>query len=259
MMPATSYSKMFKTESCLVASSIEHCKTLTSQAEQLEGSTVVLQEVDMGFGIADIVVIAYKDYSHNSLPLFLSKNDVLVYKLVERKKRLAINDIIKITRLSKQQVYCSIERLDSSAYILRLDDQVVEILNVYRSNISSTIAIEAKLKNWKRALHQAYRYKWFAAKSYVLLDKANLGPAVKNLVEFQLMGVGLLSLDMQGNLDMVFDPSLDKPIDEKMEMLLNEKVREQLHGTTCATMKLKKSSKRLSDNCCFHQSSEYHD
>jgi hypothetical protein len=46
-----------------------------------------------------------------------------------------------------------------------------------------------KLKNWKRALHQAHRYQWFANQSYVLLPESNIQPALKKIELFKNFNV----------------------------------------------------------------------
>jgi hypothetical protein len=57
------------------------------------------------------------------------------------------------------------------------------------------IAIEAKLKDWKQALHQAYRNLCFAHRSFVLLPKAAALTAMASLAEFEQRGVGLCYID----------------------------------------------------------------
>src|SRR5580698_5758639 len=57
------------------------------------------------------------------------------------------------------------------------------------------IAIEAKLKDWKRALHQAYRNTCFAHQSFVLLPKSIALTAFTFQAEFDRRRVGLCYLD----------------------------------------------------------------
>ena len=55
------------------------------------------------------------------------------------------------------------------------------------------VAVELKLKNWKRALTQAFRYKNYSHLSIVVLDENFVKPALKHLQEFQHFGIGLAS------------------------------------------------------------------
>lgn len=57
------------------------------------------------------------------------------------------------------------------------------------------IAFEAKLRDWKTALHQAYRNTCFAHSSYVVLPKATALNACQFLGEFEKRGVGLCYID----------------------------------------------------------------
>jgi len=57
------------------------------------------------------------------------------------------------------------------------------------------IAFEAKLRDWKTALHQAYRNTCFAHRSYVLLPKDAAFTAMQSLGEFEKRGVGLCYID----------------------------------------------------------------
>jgi hypothetical protein len=57
------------------------------------------------------------------------------------------------------------------------------------------IAVEAKLKDWKYALHQAYRNTCFAHQSFVLLPKKVALAAAAFRAEFERRGVGLCYID----------------------------------------------------------------
>lgn len=47
------------------------------------------------------------------------------------------------------------------------------------------ITIELKLKNWKRALAQAYKYKSFSDISYVCMGESNIDSVLKHLDMFE--------------------------------------------------------------------------
>jgi hypothetical protein len=63
------------------------------------------------------------------------------------------------------------------------------------SEADTLIAVEAKLRDWKSALHQAYRNTCFAHQSFVLLPKATALTALRFLAEFERRGVGLCYID----------------------------------------------------------------
>lgn len=65
-----------------------------------------------------------------------------------------------------------------------------DIVAVARAD-DTLIAFEAKLKNWRQALQQAYRNTCFAHQSYVLLPKATALLAASCIGEFERRRVGL--------------------------------------------------------------------
>jgi len=94
--------------------------------------------------------------------------------------------------------------------------------------VRSAIAIEAKLKDWRRALKQAYRYKWFAEMSFVCLPKMHIKSALTNLDEFKRYKVGLIQHSLENGLEVMYRPRPIKPICQEMKFLLNECLVKQL-------------------------------
>jgi hypothetical protein len=58
------------------------------------------------------------------------------------------------------------------------------------------IAFEAKLKDWKKGIQQAFRYRYFADKSILVMPNASIGPALANLHQFIELEVGLWGFDI---------------------------------------------------------------
>lgn len=56
------------------------------------------------------------------------------------------------------------------------------------------IAFEAKLRDWREALHQAYRNTCFAVESYILMPLAAAERAAAHALEFENRGVGICTL-----------------------------------------------------------------
>lgn len=59
------------------------------------------------------------------------------------------------------------------------------------SGNGSIIAIEAKLRDWRGALQQAYRNTSFASESYVLMPHAAIPRVLAHAIEFSRRGVGI--------------------------------------------------------------------
>lgn len=62
--------------------------------------------------------------------------------------------------------------------------------------VRSIIAIEAKMRDWRRALDQATANTWFASESFVLLPRRNCFDGIA--AEAEQRGVGVLSYDGAG-------------------------------------------------------------
>ena len=70
---------------------------------------------------------------------------------------------------------------------------------------------EGKLRNWKRAVYQATRYRAFAHRSFVVMPERYVRSAEAQLHIFRLSRVGLLALGEDGNLRVIMRPRLKRP------------------------------------------------
>lgn len=209
----------FKTEKGLVSLFRENIDLFF----KIEENPIVLEEVGLGFGIADLVISEL-----NSLETTLNREplnlvDINIYKLIEKKKKVTIDLVSEKTRCNKRQINSSLEKLIKGNFIQK-EDMYYVFTNKYELSFKRSIAIEAKLKNWKRALMQAYRYKWFADYSYVVLDNAHIKTALENIELFKRYNIGLISISSDGNIFKHNMPKKQKPLDIKMQILLSETI-----------------------------------
>lgn len=99
----------------------------------------------------------------------------------------------------------------------------------YEKNKNSTsfIAIELKLKDWKRAMKQAFRYRCFSNIVYVVLPENTANRAKSNTSLFEQYNIGLATFNTDQDFDIVFKPQLCNPFSES----LNTKLSEQIKGS----------------------------
>lgn len=90
------------------------------------------------------------------------------------------------------------------------------------------IAFEAKLSNWRKAIHQAWRNTSFADQVYVVLPRKHAAVAIKNRAEFNERGVGLCVVDENG-VEVVIHGSPNQPV----MPWLNRKAMDTLVGNGC--------------------------
>jgi DNA-binding MarR family transcriptional regulator len=189
-------------------------------------TTTVMEEVDLGFGIADLVISKLRTNTSNAKER-LTYFDAVIYKIIEAKKEISFQNLRQITKADVTSINRSLNKLIKDSYINKTDS-LITFRKTYQGVSYDSIAIEAKLKNWKRALDQAFRYKWFAKKSFVVLDSVYIKPAIANLEQFKKLNVGLAEINKSGKLHLHFNPAKKDPIDYKMWMLLNEVLKKSL-------------------------------
>ena len=91
-------------------------------------------------------------------------------------------------------------------------------------NQTITHAYEAKLSNWKRALVQAYKYKSFANRSYVIMDHDRVKSVLANTDKFCRANVGLISIEENGDVHQHYIPYFETPYSPRLETKFNKKI-----------------------------------
>jgi hypothetical protein len=88
----------------------------------------------------------------------------------------------------------------------------------------SIISFELKLKNWKRAVKQAFRYKSFSNITYVVLSAANVKAALSNIDIFEKYNIGLAKFGKENDFEILYKPLLDNPYSENLNLKLKENI-----------------------------------
>lgn len=89
------------------------------------------------------------------------------------------------------------------------------------------ITIEVKLKNWKRALQQAYKYRSFSDIAFICMDEKNIKPALENIDMFKRSNIGLLSIDKNNKVKIYYEPILQQAFVKSLREIANNKFVEQ--------------------------------
>ncbi|MBU7000875.1 MAG: hypothetical protein HXS51_08940 [Theionarchaea archaeon] len=160
------------------------------------GFDIVEREVPAGSGIADLVgIIVDKeelDFRIGS-SLFFKKN-LLHFKLLEKcnGEWLDLGEISSITKENPEKLRKSLNDLTPSYFCSKNDGNKI----LYRKKrcfapvAKSSIAVELKLRHWKRALVQAKRYFSVSNLSYVALPESSQSAIDTN--ELAKKGIGLI-------------------------------------------------------------------
>jgi hypothetical protein len=91
-------------------------------------------------------------------------------------------------------------------------------------------AYEAKLKNWKKAIFQAFRYKAFADFSYVIMDHDHVKPALSQLEKFKRSNIGLLSINDSGELITHYAPFQEVPYSPLTASRFNKMIIKEIYN-----------------------------
>ncbi len=167
------------------------------------------REFDCGFGIADAVIFKYK--KKQSL-LDLGNIDpewAFTLKALPYRKNFSLDYLCKLSGSSTTSAKKAINNFIKAGYCRSKDNNTYIKNRQPRELCYSIIAIEAKLKNWKRALWQASRYKTFASESWVVLDRRHASSAIKNIDTFKRFNIGLATFSTDGFYDEHYSPKKD--------------------------------------------------
>lgn len=214
---------MYNTEQILVNSILDRFEREGISIKKYNKKNIkILTEVKLGYWIPDIVIINKKNKISSIRDTVLKMFDISILDIIMKRKEVSINSLLDLTKSSKKQISNSLSILINEKIISKKWEDMFEYIN-YQVDISDCIAIEVKLKNWERALHQAHRYKWFANQAYVLLPETNIKPALKNIELFKKFNVWLLWFS-DSTLECYFEPEENLPISNQMSYLLNEQL-----------------------------------
>ncbi len=182
----------------------------------------VFKELNLGYGIADIVFVQY--YKEiNGRGKFFDYFDLSILKIIENEKKTTLEEIHNSTKTTTHKIRQSIKKLEEEGFIKIIDKKYLP-KKKYNIIVKNSIAIEAKLRDWRRGLKQAYRYNWFSSKSFVFLPQDNIDLAINDIALFQKLNVGLASINKEGEITIAYNPKHSEPHSERMSRLLNEKV-----------------------------------
>ncbi|MBE0647950.1 MAG: hypothetical protein IH596_09210 [Bacteroidales bacterium] len=88
------------------------------------------------------------------------------------------------------------------------------------NNEMSIISFELKLKNWKRAATQAFRYKSFSNIAYVVLSPNTAEAALNGIALFKKYNIGLAKFDSRKRFEILFKPESVLPYSEHLNQKL---------------------------------------
>lgn len=182
----------------------------------------IVSEFNSHYGVADVVLGTMKPaLSRSRKREAVNPNWIIPLATLRRGERFTVNDFCGNQGLSKPTARKYLNEYESAGFLKKVEASTYKVVKEYKPVTDLVISIEAKLRDWRRALVQAQRYKRFSDLVFVLLDGAQSAPAIKNIEYFWDKNIGLLSL-ADGDLKLHFVPERNEKKIQEYYFRINE-------------------------------------
>lgn len=108
-------------------------------------------------------------------------------------------------------------------------DQVTNQPLLTTNVIKQSVAIEAKVRDWRKGLKQAMRYKAFADKSYLAVYESFINAPLENIEVFKALNIGLIGVSDNG-ITVHYKPNTND-IDARKNLLASERAYSVIDNT----------------------------
>lgn len=146
-------------------------------------------EIRMGIGIPDL---SFNIGGNRRIKCVDDYYLFTVWDYVNERKRATIKEIGNRFMFSVERVKKYVFRLAGMS-LVAIKDEVVRVINsIQNARLGITIAVEAKLSDWKNGIIQAQRYRLFSDYSYLVLPEENI--RLVDMEKVKESGIGLLAV-----------------------------------------------------------------
>jgi hypothetical protein len=187
-----------------------------------------IEEFASGLGIADLVFTT----EINKREMVLNDFEAMFYLneyFNKKNKKIVIEDLIKTYSLKKNKTYLAIKFLNCLGLIKEYEEGKYFITDLFTPSTIALYSIEAKIKDWKKGLFQAIRYKTYSHKTFLAISQEFVHRVDQNLLLEN--NVGLISVDPD-NIKVILDPQINLPINKTAYFYLSESFVDKLNGKT---------------------------
>jgi hypothetical protein len=173
----------------------------------------VLKEFEAVDGVADVIFFEpIRRYERVRSLEGVPPRWAYALRSLPYRKKFSLQEFAVCTGVTVRHASVILDRFHELGFLQPGTERNIWV-KVQRPQLLSTRihAVEAKLRDWKRALRQAYRYRDYACQTWVLLDAASVGPAISNADQFARLNVGLAALSTDGHVMTYFQPQSSLP------------------------------------------------
>lgn len=171
---------------------------------QTEYDLAVFVEPRLDSGFPDMVVAFWNREVSDQWAYerrLLQRSDILLMHHVNLTGELSIKSLID--RMGAKKTTATLQRLEDAGVVDITADALIRKPLEEVFAINRLIAIEAKVKDWKKGLEQSFRNTWFASETFLLLG--SIPQSQPMLDEAAKMGVGII--DKHHSISKPYKPS----------------------------------------------------
>jgi hypothetical protein len=208
----------------------EFVNSYLSSLEDKTNSTLLLRDFQTGYGLPDILCTEYskavvqnrvRHLRHKDIPPF-TLDCAYTMAYLTRRRSVKISTLKTAFRTTNG----SFDLLIQTLKLRRLVRIKSGIIKAERKKdifaIKSITVLEAKLYDWKRAIFQAQRYRWFTDNCYVLLPKISDRQINRVIWLCKKYHVGLMMFSNNSVLNPMIKLKKKQPYNTYLAWLLNE-------------------------------------
>lgn len=181
----------------------------------------LLHEFDSYFGVADVVLGTFKSSMGKQLRESVNPNWISLLASLKRGEKFSLEEFCQSHSLSRSSALKRVNEYEEAGFIVKTKDDRFRVVKEYKVVADLVISVEAKLRDWRKALSQAHRYKRFSDLTFVLLDGAQATSAISNIKLFEDGNIGLISLTEE-KIDFHFVPKKNKKKMSESYLRINE-------------------------------------
>lgn len=203
---------------------------LSNAGQQIGGGKKAAVEIASGYGVADLVFYDLNsDIVEERVQKHLNPIDQAnLLRILVDLQTYSTDDTISLTMMRKKNPHLKNELvtyLVDNNFLIPDDSEegLFKKGTDYKNGLQEVVAIEAKLKDWKRGLYQAYRYRSYADKSYLAVYAKSINAPLKHLDEFKKFNVGLIEV-AETYVKIHYRPKKEKKLDGFMKAVAYENI-----------------------------------
>jgi len=193
--------------------------------------TFIMEEVEGLHGRVDRMMVSLPSAARSTIPrseLFQQPTACRIIVALRAKQPKAVDELAHDTGQSPETVRFWLARMVAEGLVRDIGGSAYVLGPKSRLPNCEIWCFEGKLKNWRRALYQAARYRAFAHRSFVVMPEDFVRPAEANKQSFKLARVGLLALNSDGCLRIITTPRSKEPRSQVMHTMAKGRALEHI-------------------------------